>query len=441
MLKDRKDFDQEDDDVDLTGMINEYSQDNELRKKIDELKRQKEEEKRMAQPQTSVLDQLAAMSDEDSYSSSALNTSPKKGGIPDIRVDDDFEKTRVGFNNDSAYDKTLVIMDHKTGASGYAEEENQEEEDVKSLTSVFDMHHAQNFDDVEVDEDDEEEYEEEDDDDNLLSRIKARREEKAREKSSQEYEDEEEDDGDQDHGKMNKIITYVIIGIVGICIIVGAFFGVKYMLKNFLGGSSTDPKTVDKNKEDNTETNTTKPTDTNKEDENTKPKEDITDNSTIIRQLEKQLETYEKQLGEVNQEIGEEQTKYDNAQTTLDGLKDILNDASDYQNQAQEVLKLQNELRTAEGNYNAEQDPTKKAILKQTMDTAQNAYDTAVATYGSYDDLVQKSNEKNDEYNTKSKDAATEKAAAEKRLKELNEKKQTLENNIAQTTTKLGKYE
>ena len=36
-----------DEDIDLSGMINEYSQDNELRKKIEELKKQKEEEKRM----------------------------------------------------------------------------------------------------------------------------------------------------------------------------------------------------------------------------------------------------------------------------------------------------------------------------------------------------------------------------------------------------------
>ena len=33
-----------DEDIDLSGMINEYSQDNELRKKIEELKKQKEEE-------------------------------------------------------------------------------------------------------------------------------------------------------------------------------------------------------------------------------------------------------------------------------------------------------------------------------------------------------------------------------------------------------------
>ena len=32
-----------DEDIDLSGMINEYSQDNELRKKIEELKKQKEE--------------------------------------------------------------------------------------------------------------------------------------------------------------------------------------------------------------------------------------------------------------------------------------------------------------------------------------------------------------------------------------------------------------
>ena len=39
----------------MSGMINEYSQDNELRKKIEELKKQKEERKRMYASTAGVL--------------------------------------------------------------------------------------------------------------------------------------------------------------------------------------------------------------------------------------------------------------------------------------------------------------------------------------------------------------------------------------------------
>ena len=104
-------------------------------------------------------------------------------------------------------------------------------------TAVFHTMDAQEYDDSDVEEEDaEEEIYEEDDDDNLLARIKEKKQRKEEAKRKLEQDDDEEEDEDDPgkSAKMNKIITYVIIGIVGICIIAGAFFGVKYALSNSL---------------------------------------------------------------------------------------------------------------------------------------------------------------------------------------------------------------
>ena len=117
-MDDKRRMNTTDEDVDLSGMINEYSQDNELRKKIEELKKQKEEEKRMyasRQQETSQGSIFDNISDTGSFK---RTDTQKQGGIPDIRVDDtQLDKTRVGFDDAPAYDKTLVIMNNKTKAS------------------------------------------------------------------------------------------------------------------------------------------------------------------------------------------------------------------------------------------------------------------------------------------------------------------------------------
>lgn len=160
-----------DEDIDLSGMINEYSQDNELRKKIEELKKQKEEEKRIyASKQESSA---AGSSIFDSISETGTFKRPeavKQGGIPDIRVDDtQLDQTRVGFDDDPAYDKTLVIMNNRNKASSA----DQTQIFGEDRTAVFHTMDAQEYDDSDVEEEDaEEEIYEEDDDDNLLARIK-----------------------------------------------------------------------------------------------------------------------------------------------------------------------------------------------------------------------------------------------------------------------------
>ena len=154
MNEDRKNMNTHEDD-DLSNMIHEYSKDNELRRKIDELKRQKEEEKRIYEAKQnsqhdSIFDHI---SDTGSFKNTETNSN--SNGIPDIRVDDTLiEKTRVGFENQPAYDKTLVIMDNKTRASALEETKILD----KNATSEL-------YDDEDYEEDVVEEEEDEDSDD------------------------------------------------------------------------------------------------------------------------------------------------------------------------------------------------------------------------------------------------------------------------------------
>lgn len=137
--------------------------------------------------------------------------------------DTQLDKTRVGFDDDPAYDKTLVIMNNKTKASSA----DQTQIFGEDRTAVFHTMDAQEYDDSEEEEaDTEEDVYEEDDDDNLLARIKEKKQRKEEAKRKLQYDDDEEEEEEDDpekSAKMNKIITYVIIGIVGICIIAGAF--------------------------------------------------------------------------------------------------------------------------------------------------------------------------------------------------------------------------
>ncbi len=216
----------------------------------------------------------------------------KNSGIPDIRVDDTIiDKTRVGFEDQPAYDKTLVIMDNKTRASMLDETKVLNTKNVSMLSEDEELEE-----DTADEETDDIVYEDEnDDDDNLLSLINKRKKKKEEKKDNDEEDDDEESEEDEEKTqKMNKIITYVIIAIVGICIVVAAFFGVRYALSNFLGGSDKD-KTVEKNdpEKDDDKKPAETPKDDSENDEENNGSVNIETNKAEIARLEKQLEQYE----------------------------------------------------------------------------------------------------------------------------------------------------
>ena len=436
-----------DEDIDLSGMINEYSQDNELRKKIEELKIQKEEEKRIyASKQESSA---AGSSIFDSISETGTFKRPeavKQGGIPDIRVDDtQLDQTRVGFDDDPAYDKTLVIMNNRNKASSA----DQTQIFGEDRTAVFHTMDAQEYDDSDVEEEDaEEEIYEEDDDDNLLARIKEKKQRKEEAKRKLEQDDDEEEDEDDPgkSAKMNKIITYVIIGIVGICIIAGAFFGVKYALSNFLGGSDDKEKTTDKSgtgSKDKEQNEGNKQTNTNPgDDEDEEKKNEIKTNQAEAAQLQKQLDQYESQLKDVEKDLAAAKKDKDAAQSDLDSYKSLYNQAIQLTSQAQEVksaLDKVNEKQTAVDN---ETDPEKKTALQNELSVLNEQYQALLSKYGaaSYNELYTKSQQANNDYNTKAQAAEQKKSAAESSISSLENRKLELESKIADTTTKLNEY-
>lgn len=436
-----------DEDIDLSGMINEYSQDNELRKKIEELKKQKEEEKRIyASKQESSA---AGSSIFDSISETGTFKRPeavKQGGIPDIRVDDtQIDQTRVGFDDDPAYDKTLVIMNNRNKASSA----DQTQIFGEDRTAVFHTMDAQEYDDSDAEEEDaEEEIYEEDDDDNLLARIKEKKQRKEEAKRKLEQDDDEEEDEDDPgkSAKMNKIITYVIIGIVGICIIAGAFFGVKYALSNFLGGSDDKEKTTDKSgtgSKDKEQNEGNKQTNTNpSDDEDEEKKNEIKTNQAEAAQLQKQLDQYESQLKDVEKDLAAAKKDKDAAQSDLDSYKSLYNQAIQLTSQAQEVksaLDKVNEKQTAVDN---ETDPEKKTALQNELSVLNEQYQALLSKYGaaSYNELYTKSQQANNDYNTKAQAAEQKKSAAESSISSLENRKLELESKIADTTTKLNEY-
>ena len=436
-----------DEDIDLSGMINEYSQDNELRKKIEELKKQKEEEKRIyASKQESSA---AGSSIFDSISETGTFKRPeavKQGGIPDIRVDDtQLDQTRVGFDDDPAYDKTLVIMNNRNKASSA----DQTQIFGEDRTAVFHTMDAQEYDDSDAEEEDaEEEIYEEDDDDNLLARIKEKKQRKEEAKRKLEQDDDEEEDEDDPgkSAKMNKIITYVIIGIVGICIIAGAFFGVKYALSNFLGGSDDKEKTTDKSgtgSKDKEQNEGNKQTNTNpSDDEDEEKKNEIKTNQAEAAQLQKQLDQYESQLKDVEKDLAAAKKDKDAAQSDLDSYKSLYNQAIQLTSQAQEVksaLDKVNEKQTAVDN---ETDPEKKTALQNELSVLNEQYQALLSKYGaaSYNELYTKSQQANNDYNTKAQAAEQKKSAAESSISSLENRKLELESKIADTTTKLNEY-
>lgn len=436
-----------DEDIDLSGMINEYSQDNELRKKIEELKKQKEEEKRIyASKQESSA---AGSSIFDSISETGTFKRPeavKQGGIPDIRVDDtQLDQTRVGFDDDPAYDKTLVIMNNRNKASSA----DQTQIFGEDRTAVFHTMDAQEYDDSDVEEEDaEEEIYEEDDDDNLLARIKEKKQRKEEAKRKLEQDDDEEEDEDDPgkSAKMNKIITYVIIGIVGICIIAGAFFGVKYALSNFLGGSDDKEKTTDKSgtgSKDKEQNEGNKQTNTNPgDDEDEEKKNEIKTNQAEAAQLQKQLDQYESQLKDVEKDLAAAKKDKDAAQSDLVSYKSLYNQAIQLTSQAQEVksaLDKVNEKQTAVDN---ETDPEKKTALQNELSVLNEQYQALLSKYGaaSYNELYTKSQQANNDYNTKAQAAEQKKSAAESSISSLENRKLELESKIADTTTKLNEY-
>lgn len=414
-------------DIDLSEMINEYSQDNELRRKIEEMKKQKEEEKRIyesrlqASPQESIFDSIS-----DTGTFTRPETANQKE-IPDIRVDDtQVEKTRVGFEDNRAYDKTLVIMEHENSASP-----NETMYDSQAI-------HTQGVPVYGYEEKEAEEPYEGDDNDNLFAKRKDKKQHRDEEQHMNQADDEDGED-DASSVKMNKIITYVIIGIVGLCIVVGAFFGVKYMLSNFLGGSDDKTSEVEKNTEETNKNEEQEETDTPDDDQTN----NIETNQAEAARLEKQLDQYQQQLDEVNKELATAQAQKDNAQKELDSYSTLYNEAVQLTAQAQDVWKALDQVNKKREEVNNANDADKRSELEKELETLEEQYQSLLSAYGvsDYNEIYSKSQQANTNYNTKVQAAEKKKSDAQATIDSLNSRKTELESKIADLTTKLDSYQ
>lgn len=402
---------------DLSDMINAYSQDNELKKKINELKKQKAEAE-------------STKKTEDTFAFSTLTVDdtqplPKTSGIPDIQADDDLTKTRVGFDGDSAYDKTLVIMDSKPKASFQSEEvEDEYEEPVyEEEEEVEDASHTQVFSDLRDEDGDEEEEEDED-----LPR---------RKKSKSKPKKDKNPEADQ---KMNKIITYVIIGIVVVLLLVAGGFGVKYALGNFLSGGS------DKKKDDPKVTDTNKPTtDTPKKDDNktddNKGKTDtnITDNSAEKAKVSGELKALEDQLASKKNEVAAVQKALDEANANK---TNYLNQVSTLSQEAQAAKNNQaaaeKAYTDAQANYDAATTDEEKAALKTALDAAQAEMKEKQQAAS---DISTQFETENKKYADKVKSLDKAISEAKDDLDNLKKEQEALEIQVSDKTTELNKFD
>ena len=398
---------------DLSDMINAYSQDNELKKKINELKKQKAEAE-------------STRKTEDTFAFSTLKADdtqplPKTSGIPDIQADDDLTKTRVGFDGDSAYDKTLVIMDSKPKAtfqSEEVEEEEYEEPDYEEEEEEMDnSSHTQVFSDLHDDYDEDEEEEEDDD-------LPRRKKSKSKKDKNPE--------ADQ---KMNKIITYVIIGVVVVLLLVAGGFGVKYALGKFLSGDSDKKKDDTKVTETNKPTTDTPKTDDDKTNENDgKSDANITDNSAEKAKVSGELKALEDQLASKKNEVAAAQKALDEANTNK---SNYLNQVSTLSQEAQAAKNNQaaaeKAYTDAQANYDANPTEENKAALDAAQKDMQEKQQAASSISTEFETENTKYAEK-----VKSLDKAISDAKDE--LDNLKKEQEALEIQVSDKTTELNKF-
>lgn len=194
---------QDEDELDLSDMIDEYEEDQELRKKIDAMK---QAHNHISQETRGENEEAAAPYTTNHTQPSSLNNT----------ADDYLHQDDEIFASDVSDDKvkTRVVMDQPLREESFMAEKEA------SDGSVY-MYENREMVEEEITDDDIKEFLGEDHDEN------------------------EPKDGKMDSAKMNKIITYAIAGVVALCLLVGVGFGVKAMLDH----NGSDDKVVDQDKD------------------------------------------------------------------------------------------------------------------------------------------------------------------------------------------------
>ena len=349
------------DDADLKDLINDYGSDEELRRKINEMKKQKEE-------QVSVQQKGAQ---------EPVDDVKKVSSMQNITVDD-VEKTMIASRGENP-EETLVIMDGKKNS--YNTAEPSDEADDLGKTIVRPLHEIQEEDELDLEEEDLED-EEDLDDEEVIEEVEEEEDEEVEERKKAKKPKKAKKNDEQ----KNKIITGVIIAIIALLIIGGIIFGVtKFMGKD--DHKKPDDKVTDVKDQDN------KKEDVDQEDvDDHNQSQDI---AAKISALTKQKETYIIEKTKAEERLASAQKDLDAAKAELKVLdKDLLPKSKQANKAVDQYLK--GEYKEANEAYQ-----TKKKELDDATD------ETREQKQAEYEEALERHNAAVAEFNRLSEEASS----------------------------------
>lgn len=297
MLNHRKD----EDELDLSDMIDEYEEDQELRKKIDAMKQAQNNRMQKPVEKEYVSREPILMN----YSDDSTSESVQNDNFDDYDGNDDVVFSVVDSDESG---KTRVVMNQPLHESDFVTEPESESSD----DSIY-MYDNREVVEEEITEEDIEEFLGNDQDEQPQEKTKV------------------------DPAKMNKIITYAITGVVALCLLIGIGFGVKAMLDH----NSSEDKVVDSVKDKDKDKDKDKENDKNKdqpvtnidEEPDTDPdNEDKKDNSKRIAEINGKINANNQQISVYRKQI----------ELARQSLRDQMNDPEfiNYKNKENEIENL-----------------------------------------------------------------------------------------------------
>lgn len=348
--------DNEQDEFDLSKMIDEYESDNGLRDKIEALKKEKQLEEMKkheeAADEQKVVDELKLHS--------ALYVDPSPKSEKDIEntaehaamniIDADVDKTMIAGPNINDVDKTLVIMDNQKQKSYGIQMDEQEDASLEDI--------------------DEERPEEYIDVEDLEDFIPKDKEKKSRWK---------------DFDKKNKMIAYICIGIATVCVIGLCVFAWNI----FVPGDDTEKKDTDKTTE--TDKDKDKDKDTNKDNPTTNtPDNNQTnnqpDNSVEIAEINGQIDVYTRNLNDANANRATQVGIRDATKPSLDTALTRKTNAEASFKDAEKAYNANKSDKNLEEAYKRAQ--TEKESAQTNYDSLYNQYNDALGKITSYENEI-----------------------------------------------------
>lgn len=378
------------DDLDLSEMMDEYEEDSELRKKIEAMKQEQKEA-----PASSNDEQIQEQEDsaliQDTTASQDTMELPKSTQNSTFINVDDVEATRVidpiQPETQEDGDKTLVIMNNEKQRVFHEEDAASKEQNSDSLYL---------YDDREIDE---EEITEED-----IKEFLGEEEGEAKKSS-------------KDPKKTNKTMMYVLIGVIALALMVVVGFGVKMLIDN----NNPDPKTEEPSKNSNSDKDKEKDKDKDKDKD-----ADKSDSTKRIAEINALIKEYQAQIDDLNAKIDTAQNDIKQLDQNIANYDNSIPDLSaKCETASQPIESLKKNLQVAKDAL--AQNPEDQE-LQAKVDAAQKAYDDAVANQtefcNAYD--IAKTNKASEE--AKKKDAENKKAEYQSAITDLQNKIQELQN-------------